>query len=152
MVTLAWGRWPSNAPLISLGDAMTVREFFTELIAQIENMNMIDFVLLLVLLAVVIVGGWRWIRDRDLRKKRWRDAMIEWRRASAKERRDVITQVGAHALINIVLLAALFFGGRALFNSCGGSWSSCYQKARDVVCVMATKNENSHMQEDGTCR
>ena len=33
---------------------MTVREFFTELIAQIENMKVLDFILLLALLAVAI--------------------------------------------------------------------------------------------------
>ena len=63
---------------------MTVREFFTGLLAQIEDMNVLEFVFLLAMLVVVIVGGWRWIRD--LRKTSWHEIAVEWRRASAEDR------------------------------------------------------------------
>ena len=113
---------------------MTVREFFTELIAQIEEMNVLWF-------AVVIIGLWLLIRD--IRKRPcWRDVKAEWHKLSAKERHDIIRTNVIKSLVTIALGLGIVFGVGAIRNRCGGDWSSCLQTARDEICVWATKGKS----------
>lgn len=120
---------------------MTVREFFTELIAQIENMNVLVF-------AAAIIGLWLLIRG--IRKRaRWRDVKAEWRELSAKERRDVIRTEVIKSLVTIAFGVGIVLGVGAIRNRCGGDWSSCLQTVREEICV---RTSGAHVQEDGTCR
>ena len=94
-------RWPFQRPV----KPMTVREFFTELLAQIEDTNVLLF-------AAAIVGGWLLIRN--IRKTRLRDAMLEWRQLNANERRaaraDLMRIVAGQARCGGVCRRSVFWG------------------------------------------